>query len=68
MECFHVILDRDIGAVYAGMVYMKCGKFIDFLQSYSFSNYFRSMDLIVLLFIYLFIYLFSDRAICGNIN
>jgi hypothetical protein len=59
MDCYHVILGRDSGAVCAGLVYMKGGKFIDFLNNYSFSNNFCNMDLINLLFIYLF----SERPI-----
>jgi len=46
MDRCHVIPGRESGAVCAGMVYMKGGKFIDFLNNYSFSNNFCSMDLI----------------------
>jgi hypothetical protein len=28
VDCCHVILGRDSGAVYTGMVYMKGGKFL----------------------------------------
>jgi hypothetical protein len=52
VDCCHVILGRDSSAVFAGMVYMKGGKFIDFLSNFSFSNNFCSMDRI-----YLFLYL-----------
>jgi hypothetical protein len=61
MDRCHVILGRDSGAVCAGTVYMKGGKFIDFLNNYSFSNNFRSVNLIDLLF-----YLFIERTICGK--
>ena len=59
-----MILGRDSCAVYAGMVYMKGGKFIDFLNNFSFSNNFRSMDQIDLLFVYLVRE--RERAKCGN--
>jgi len=52
MDYFHVILGRETGAVCEGMVCMKGGKFIDFLNNFSFSNNFRSMDRIYLSFIY----------------
>ena len=53
MYCYHVILGRGIGANCAGMVYVKSGKFIDFLNNFNFSNNVRTMDRIDLLFIYL---------------
>ena len=36
MDCSHVILSRDSGAVYTAMVYMKGGKFVDVLNNFSF--------------------------------
>jgi hypothetical protein len=62
MDCCHVILGRDSGAVCAGMVYVKGGKFIDFINNFSFSNDIRSVDRVDLFFIYLV----RERAKCGN--
>ena len=51
MDCSHMLLGRDSGAICTGMVYMKDGKFVGFLNNFSFSNNFHSMDRIDLLFI-----------------